>query len=285
MRRLTTVQQLRPSYDGFLVDLWGVVHDGERPFPGVLAALAELAATGARVCFVSNSSRLGDRLVESLLGMGIAHEHFIDVVSSGDVTRAALLARDPAVFARLPSRPRVLHVGAPAYVPWLFELPFDFVTELHEAELVVSTGTVPDAAALGALQERLRPLAERGVPLVCTNPDRVVRSPRGLHLAPGAVAHAYAASGGASFFYGKPHAPIYAEALGRLGVPADRVVCVGDMLDTDVRGARTAGLASVLVTASGVHAAELRADDPEAALCTLFQREGLEPDAIIDGFV
>ncbi len=66
------------------------------------------------------------------------------------------------------------------------------------------------------------------------------------------------------------------------------MICIGDMLDTDIRGARAAGLASVLVLASGVHAGELQdSDDAEAAatLHALFQREGATPDAIIDRFV
>lgn len=290
MRKLHGVRELLCDYDGFLVDLWGVVHDGERPFDGVLAALAELARSGARVCFLSNSSRLGASLAAALVAMGLPREHFVDVVSSGDVTRAALLDRDPAVFAGLSAPTRVLHVGSSAYVPWLLDMPFELITERADAELIVSTGTVPDAAAMLELQQRLAPLCARDVPLVCTNPDRLVRSAHGLHLAPGAVAHAYADAGGRAFFYGKPHAPIYRAALQRLGVARDRVICIGDMLDTDIRGARAAGLASVLVLASGVHAAELQNSDDDddeaaAALQALFQREGTTPDAIIERFV
>lgn len=259
MQSLPDVLSLRARFDGFLVDLWGVVHDGVKPFPGVLAHLAQLAEGGARVCFVSNSSRRGDELVESLVAMGIPRAHFVAVVSSGDVTREALAQRDPAVFARLAERPAVWHVGAAAYVPWLFELPFTFVSEAAEADLIVSTGTVPDRAALDALADRLEPLARRGVPMVCTNPDRLVRSASGLHLAPGEVAHAYVARGGAAFLYGKPHAPIYRAALAQLNVPTSRVVGIGDMLDTDVRGAHDAGLASVLVTGTGVHRGEIDA--------------------------
>ncbi len=271
MQRLQNVLSLRARFDGFLVDLWGVVHDGVLPFPGVLDHLAQLAASGARVCFVSNSSRRGEQLTEALLAMRIPRAHFVAVVSSGDVTREALVARDPAVFEPLSARPTVWHVGSPAYVPWLFELPFSFVTDAADAELIVSTGTVTDEAALVALADRLEPLARRGVPLVCTNPDRVVRSPTGLHLAPGAVAHAYVERGGAAFLYGKPHPPIYRAALERLAVPAARVVGVGDMLDTDVLGAQRAGLASVLITGTGVHRGEIATT-------------GALPDFLLDAF-
>lgn len=274
------LRALRGRFDGYLVDLWGVVHDGERPFAGVVAALAQLADSGARVCFVSNSSRLGSDLAARLVEMGIERPHFVDVVSSGDVTRAAMLARDPAVFAGLSPAPRVLHVGHRSFVPWLFELPLTFVEDATNAELIVSTGTVPDQAALQALLRDLTPLVARDVPLVCTNPDRLVRSAKGLHLAPGAIAHAYVEAGGRAFFYGKPHAPIYRAALARLGVDRDRVVGLGDMLDTDVLGARDAGLASVLIAASGVHAAEI--DEHPSGLERLCARVGVTPDFVLE---
>lgn len=284
MQPLSGLRALRPRFEGFLVDLWGVVHDGERLFDGVTEALAALADGGARLCFVSNSSKRGEVLAQHLVEMGISREHFVDVVSSGDVTRRALLDRDPAVFAALPEAPRVLHLGHPTFVPWLFDLPFRFVEALEDAELVVSTGTVPDRAALDALQSRLSPLAERSVPMVCTNPDRLVGGPAGVHLAPGAVAHAYAERGGSVFFYGKPHAPIYRAALARLGVESSRVVGLGDMLDTDVRGARDAGLTAVLVAGSGVHADDLRGDDAHAKLCALCTKHEATPDFVLEHF-
>jgi HAD superfamily hydrolase (TIGR01459 family) len=276
VEELTGIRHLRARYDGFLVDLWGVVHDGHALFEEVPSTLAALAESGARVCFVSNSSRLGEQLAASLVEMGLPRSHFVAVVSSGEVTRDALSARDPALFAALPAKPRVLHVGHADFVPWLFDLPLDLVEE--GADLVVATGTVPDAAALDALRARLAPLAARGVPLVCTNPDRVVRGSSGLYLAPGAVAHAYAESGGPVFYYGKPHAPIYRAALARLAVDPARVVGVGDMLATDIVGARGAGLDSVLVTSRGVHSEELH--DAGA----LFTREGATPTATIPTF-
>lgn len=278
-RRVDGLRALRAQFDGFLIDLWGVVHDGEQLFAGVAEALSELAASGARVCFVSNSSRRGDDLADSLVEMGVDRDHFVCVVSSGDVTRDALLARDPRVFAGLPAQPRILHVGNRAFVPWLFELPLSFADAATDADVIVSTGTVPHRAALHEVVAELAPLTERDVPMICTNPDRIVRSARGLHLAPGAVAHAYIEAGGRAFFYGKPHAPIYAAALRRLAVGPERVIGIGDMLDTDVLGATQAGLASALVVASGVHAAEL---DGGATLTELCAQAGATPSFLLD---
>ncbi len=283
VRRLDDVLALVHDHDAFLVDLWGVVHDGERLGEGVRDVVDALAATGARVLFLSNSSRLGPLLEDGLVAMGLRRESFVGVVSSGDVTREALVRRTPEVFARCPPAPRVLHVGSAGYVPWLFEMGLDFCTEPTDADLVVATGTVPSAEALAELQAQLAPLAARGTPLVCTNPDRVIPSARGLTLAPGAIAHAYASIGGPTFLYGKPHAPIYEAALRRLGAPRERIVAIGDMIETDIAGARAASITSVLVT-TGVHASELGSSPDDARLADVFDAHGATPDAVLAWF-
>lgn len=266
------------DFDVFLVDVWGVIHGGGAPFAGVVPALEALAGEGRRVLFLTNTSRTGPEVETTLVHIGIPRRLFHDVVSAGDVTRAALLA-DPA----LPRAPRCFHLGAPGFVPWLFELGLDFTDDLGEAELVIATGAVDDEAALDTIRARLAPAAARGVPLVCTNPDRWIPTAAGLRLGPGAVAHAYAALGAPVYLYGKPHAPIYAEALRRLGETTDaaRVIAIGDTLGTDVRGATDAGLTSALVTEGGVHATDLH-DISIDALCA---REGVAPAFLLERFV
>jgi HAD superfamily hydrolase (TIGR01459 family) len=287
---ISGVRSLASRYDVFLVDLWGVVHDGERPFDGVAFALERLREAGARVLFLSNSSRTGDYLAGMLEKMGVGRDLFEAVVSSGDVTREALGSRDPAIFGALPAEPRCLHVGDPTFVSWVFELGLHFVDDVGDADLVLATGTVKDDEALARVRDHLAPAAARGVPLVCTNPDRVVPMRTGTKLGPGAVAEAYQTLGAPVFLYGKPHAPIYAEVLRRVagdasGAPAlERVVAIGDLLDTDVRGARGAGIASVLVTATGVHAAELGPAPGAAALQALCAKAGVTPDMTVARF-
>ncbi|MDF2692067.1 MAG: superfamily protein involved in N-acetyl-glucosamine catabolism [Labilithrix sp.] len=282
---LPGLRAIASQYDAFLVDLWGVVHDGSRPFAGVVDALRELSSAGRRVIFLTNSSRDGARVAEMLGAMGIGGELFEAVISSGDVTRDALVSRDPALFDLLPDDPRCVHVGDPSFVPWLFELGLRFVDGLADADLVVATGTVRDDAALVSVREHLAPAAARGAPLVCTNPDRVIPTAFGVTLGPGAVAVAYAELGGRVFLYGKPHSPIYAAARRQLGAsPAARVLAVGDLLDTDIRGARDAGIASVLVTGTGGHAHALGPSPSAAALEPLFAAAGVAPDMVLERF-
>jgi ribonucleotide monophosphatase NagD (HAD superfamily) len=99
--------------------------------------------------------------------------------------------------------------------------------------------------------------------MVCANPDLVVE--RGDKLVPcaGALALAYEEMGGAAYYAGKPHRPIYDEAMaiaaalaGRDAIPQERVLAVGDAIRTDIAGASGLGIDSLLV-ARGIHAVEL----------------------------
>jgi HAD superfamily hydrolase (TIGR01459 family) len=237
------IRDLAPRFDDFLVDIWGVVHDGGRPYDGVLDALERLHAAEKRVLFVTNTSRAAAAVIDILVGtMGVDRGLFLDVVSSGDVTRDAL--------AELPPGMRCFHHGDPSFVPWLFELPFVFTEDVAEAELVVASGAPRTETNLDAARTLLAPAAARRVRLVCTNPDEVIPDRAGATtIGPGAVARVYAELGGPVTLYGKPYAPIYAEARRKLGDDAKRrMVAIGDLPETDIRGARTAGIPSVLVT-------------------------------------
>lgn len=253
MNTVPGISALADGVDDLLVDLWGVIHDGERPYDGVVDALERIAALpGRRVLFLSNTSRSKGSVESALVEMGIDRRLFLDVVTSGDVTRDALLARDPAIFADLPPAACAFHHGDAAYVPWLHEpdVPLRWTERVEEADLVVATGSAASHAEVDEALAALAPAIARGVRLVCTNPDRVIPRPRGPEgIGPGEIAHRYAAMGGPVVLYGKPHPPIYAEARRRLaGRGERRVVAIGDLVETDVRGAVAAGIPSVLVT-------------------------------------
>ena len=155
------LRALAPDFDAFFVDVWGVIHDGERLFGGVVDALEQLTAAGRSVVLLTNTSRTGDLVAEALGKMGLDRALFRDVVTAGDVTRAALVARDASLFGALPDAPRCYHLGEASYVPWLFELGLDFTDDLAAADLIVATGAFEDADALSAAREKLTPAAAR----------------------------------------------------------------------------------------------------------------------------
>ncbi|MCW8309107.1 TIGR01459 family HAD-type hydrolase [Acidiphilium sp. PA] len=273
-----SIADLAEGYDGFIVDLWGVVHDGVRPYPGVIAALAALRAAGKRVVFLSNAPRRAAAVAASLADMGIAPGSYDGVVTSGEVVRRALASRTDPDFAALGAR--FVHLG-PARDRNLFEgLDLIEVSAPDEADFMLNTGpddlaAQDDAAAFDAL---LAGSLKAGLPMVCANPDlEVIRDGRRIVCA-GLLAQRYEAWGGRVIWRGKPDPAVYAPTLALLGTARERTIAFGDSLRTDIAGAKAAGIASVLVL-TGIHVAS-----PEQARRDCAQAM-LDPVAILPGFI
>ncbi len=277
-------------YDGFLIDLWGVVHDGERAYPDVAACLARLRCAGRRICLLSNAPRRARGVVIKLAGFGIDPPLYDHVLTSGELARAALAAPPDPWHRAL--GPRFLHIG-PARDRDIFT-DLSHLTEVdrpEDADFLLNTGPVDFDDPLEAYQPMLDRAVVRGLPMLCANPDRVVMVGARRVMCAGALADRYAAIGGEVRYHGKPHALVYARALALLGVPADqpgRVLAIGDSLDTDVAGARAVGTAIAFV-AGGIHREALgqRWGEQPAAdrLAGLFAAAGVRPDYVVPRLV
>jgi HAD superfamily hydrolase (TIGR01459 family) len=262
------VRAFADRYEAFVLDQWGVLHDGAEPYPGALEAVAELARRGKRIVLLSNSGRRADRGRERLRALGFDTALFADVVSSGEATWQLMRARAGEPWGALGRRCVLLtHLGDRGVVEGL---DLEVVEDVADADFVFASGLEASQTPEG-----LRPLAEaavaRGLPMVCSNPDIVAVSRGGaFHHAPGAFARVYEGLGGKVHYVGKPHRPIYEACLAALdGVDRTAIVCVGDSLNHDIRGAAGVGLDSAFVT-GGIHAAEFPAGaDPDAARAAL----------------
>ena len=267
-------------YDGFIIDLWGVLHDGQVAYPGAAAALAALKAAGKRVLLLSNAPRRVAPLVEQMAAMGIGPELYDHLLTSGEAVHQALKSRDDPAFAGLGRR---LYAMGPRHDDNIFAgLDYESVP-LEAADFILNTGPWGDETVADFLPALTSGMA-RGLPMVCANPDRVVvRQGREFPCA-GALADVYAELGGTVIWRGKPDPAIYADALALLGTARDRTLCVGDGMPTDITGAAAAGMASLLVT-GGIHAAELGPGLDPSRLTRLAERFGLVPNAVVETFV
>mmetsp|Transcript_113426 Transcript_113426/g.219719 ORF Transcript_113426/g.219719 Transcript_113426/m.219719 type:complete len:770 (+) Transcript_113426:54-2363(+) len=267
------IQEIQEKYDAFLIDLWGVVHNGSKAFPWAIAALEQLHKSGKPVIFLSNSSRRRETNIKALSRLGVERDLFLDLITSGDETWLALAEQSSnnpsAVAASLPeevlSAQKVLTIGNGAddleYIAGLAPRRAAFP---DEADLILARGCstlcsedgTATPAAWAELEEALSAAARRGVPMLVANPDSV--RPDGADSPmPGRLACRYLEMGGpAPHFVGKPHRAIFDTAVRRLhdaGVPnSGRICMIGDSAWHDVRGARRSGL-DVVLLCSGVH--------------------------------
>lgn len=287
LRVLSGLREIEGEFDGFILDLWGLIHDGERPYPPAERTLRALRDAGKKTLLLSNAPRRAHALIEAMARMGIGRDLYGEVLSSGEATREALIKRDDPFFAALGRR--VYHLGPERDRSVFEDTGLTIVADLASAEFILNTGPISLNEKVDDYLAVLEPAAKRGLPMVCANPDFVViRAGRPIVCA-GAIAARYTALGGKVVLRGKPDPNIYHLAVERLGV-ADkrRVVVVGDALETDVKGARASGLASIWCT-GGIHAEALGvsygvAADPAKAE-SLARTEGHMPTYAIPGFI
>lgn len=268
--------ELAGRYDVLLCDVWGVIHNGRESFPPATAALARFRAEVGPVILISNAPRPHPPIVEQLDSLAVPRGAWTKLVTSGDATRALLAERAPGpVWAIGPERDGVLYEG----LGLAFGGPQD-------AAFISVTGPYDDEVDEPAdYRDRFAACAERGLELICANPDIVVQRGDKLIYCGGALAELYESLGGRAIMAGKPYAPIYemalAEAEAALGRKVDpaRVLCVGDGLPTDVRGANARGL-DVLFVANGIHGGEtVGADGLDLRVVNdLLRQEGLTAD-------
>ncbi|ACG79567.1 predicted sugar phosphatases of the HAD superfamily [Phenylobacterium zucineum HLK1] len=239
-------------YDVLLCDVWGVIHNGREAFPEACRALARFKAERGPVVLISNAPRPNPPVIEQLAGFGVGPEAFSEVVTSGDATRTLLAERAPGPFWKLgPDRDWPLYEG----------LGLSF-TELEQARYIACTGPFDDETETPEdYRERFRAAVAGGLEMICANPDIVVQRGDRLIYCGGALAQLYEALEGRVHMAGKPHQAIYdlalAKAAAHLGRPVDRarVLCIGDGLGTDIRGANAQAL-DVLFIANGIHGKE-----------------------------
>jgi HAD superfamily hydrolase (TIGR01459 family) len=270
---------LAAGYDAVLCDVWGVVHNGVAAFPEACEALARFRAGGGTVMLITNAPRPGQVVTRLLDRLAVPRTAYDDIVSSGDVTRALIAAR--------PER-RLFHIGPERDLPIFEGLPVQFVP-LDAADYAVCTGLSNDEIETPEhYRALLSTMRGRNLFMVCANPDVVVERGDKLVYCAGAIADLYASLGGEVLYAGKPHRPIYAEAMGRIAAlrgkrpPLSRLLAIGDSVRTDLKGAAGFGIDCLFVT-GGIHAEELggRHTPDRAAITQILADAGATPKAIM----
>lgn len=256
-RPISGLAEIADRYDVILSDVWGVIHNGRESFPPACSALARFRAERGPVILISNAPRPSPDVLPQLDSLHVPRETWSAIVTSGDATRILLGGRAPGPAWRIgPDRDAPLYAG----------LGLDFADPATAAFISVTGPYDDETETAEDYRERFAQALTRGLPLICANPDIVVQ--RGDRLIPcgGALAQLYETVGGEVIMAGKPFAPIYNLSIGEadviLGRPVDpaRVLCIGDGIVTDVRGANAQGF-DILFVASGIHGAETIGED------------------------
>jgi HAD superfamily hydrolase (TIGR01459 family) len=289
MQHFSHFAPLAERYRGFVLDLWGVIHDGVNAFPHAIETLEQLRASGKRTLLLSNVPRPNDAVRTMMRRMGIEDSLYTGILTSGEAVRRAL--KDPPDLWWAELGTRVFHLGPDRDRPILAGLPLIVTNDPAEAGFVLNTG--PDdhrnPSDLAEFEAVLVECARHHLKMVCANPDLEVIRGGVRVLCAGALAVRYRELGGDVRSTGKPDPAIYQPVLEQLDLPPAEVLAVGDSLRTDIAGAVGVDLSACWVL-DGIHGAALRSDsDPatfDVARAEAAAREaGVMPVATVPRFV
>jgi HAD superfamily hydrolase (TIGR01459 family) len=281
-------------YDAVFCDLWGCLHNGVTPFPAAVAALQAYRARGGVVLLLTNAPRPKSSVIKQLDRIGVPHDAYDLVVSSGDAAQYALLT---GAVGR-----KVHHIGADKDEVFFTDFAADLemiaarepkisLVAMTEAEGIVCTGLRDDQTETPDDYRAALLLAKtRDLPMLCANPDLVVDLGHKRVYCAGALAQAYEEMGGTALYFGKPHPPIYDLARRRLAAHVGRddlsVLCIGDGIGTDVQGGQSEGLDTLFIT-GGLAADQFGADvaHPDAGMLATWLDEKMLAPAYAMGFL
>ncbi len=235
---ITGLGDIAPHYRAALCDVWGVIHNGQSLFPGVIDALRQFRANAGPVLLLSNAPRPATTLGVRLTEIGLPQDCYDGILTSGEVTRLLLIERRE-------KGQRCHHVGPEKDADLTAGLDLEF-SDLDHADFVLLSGLYDDQTETpDDYTAHLAQWRERGLEVICANPDRIVPFGDRFIYCAGSLAERYEQLGGVVHWIGKPYPLVYRQAiaaLDALGASTDRVLAIGDGPKTDIAGANQAGL-------------------------------------------
>jgi len=285
---IQSLAEVSDRYQALFCDLWGCVHDGHKAFPQAVEALRAFRANGGTVVLVTNAPRHRASVEKQLARMDVPQDCWDTIATSGDSARAAMYNGAVGEKVWFMGEQHDLSFFDPLQI---IENPADIQqTNLQDAEGIICCGPFDPHADPSTLRPELLLAKQKGMKLLCANPDIVVDRGTSREWCAGAIARLYTEMGGESLYFGKPHPPIYDLARRRLtelgkSVPDTAILAVGDGIHTDVAGALGEDIDSLFIT-GGLAAEETKTStqpDPDA-LSAYIQKEMASPTYAI-GFL
>lgn len=256
MYYLHSIKEIIDFYDVFLIDLYGVIHDGKTTYPYAIQALEELKAANKKIVFFSNSPNRTSLISERLQKLNIADSYYDHILSAGEFGVHDL---EHNTFTRLPQNAKCFYViGSSHQEHLLLNTAFTQIDDPEQADFFITT-IYNDLYPNQKLSDEILLCLTLNKPLLCFNPDMyIIRQDGTMEECAGRVATEYQDKGGEVHYYGKPYQPFYEHAFSLY--PGRRFVAVGDSLRTDIKGANHAKIDSIWIT-GGIHLYELGGKD------------------------
>ena len=243
MRELNHLSDIYKNYDTFVIDLWGVIHNGMKLNPKAIEAIEHLKNNSKKIVFLSNAPRPSSKVINFLLKLKMDRKYLSNVVTSGE---AAMYAINKNQFGKT-----FFHLGPPRDTS-VFEKVKDNKTDLKSCDFILCTGLFDEYESdLEYYKKFLKKYVSKK--LICTNPDLTVHRGHVEELCAGSVAKAFEELGGKAIYFGKPYQEVYKMCFNS----NEKVLAVGDNLRTDIKGANNLNIDCIFIS-DGVHRDEYK---------------------------
>lgn len=281
------ISDISDSYSGFIIDQWGVLHDGKKPYDGVVDCLKQLKERGKFIIILSNSGKRADINKERMKKIGIGPSLYDVIVTSGEMTWQGLHDQDEGFFKDLGKKCCLISRGGDRTI--VDGLDLEIVEDAAEADFLLISGVDAPDKTMDDYDPILKAAARKQLTAICANPD--MRGVMGAEtiMGAGALAMRYRELGGVAHYIGKPHQPIFKHCIKLLQeqeVYPGQTVVVGDAMAHDILGASMMQMDTCFVK-NGLHARNFQnALDPAAvdkALNMLVaQHNNIRPNYLVE---
>jgi len=230
-------------YDLFFIDLWGVVHNGIELYENSINVLDNLAAAKKDFILLTNAPRPNATVINFLKKMGLK-KYFENVFTSGEAAHKYLISEL--------GKKNFFHIGPPRDFDLFKNIEKNNVLNIEDADYFLCTGLFEDQENdLNYYKKLLSNHTSKK--MICTNPDLIVDRGEEREYCAGSVAKSFEEIKGEVIYFGKPHPPVYNLSTNIIN---KKVLCIGDNLNTDIKGANIQNFDSLLIT-NGIHRKEI----------------------------
>jgi len=230
-------------YDLFFIDLWGVVHNGIELYENSIEVLDNLAAAKKDFILLTNAPRPNATVINFLKKIGLK-KYFENVFTSGEAAYKYLISEL--------NKKKFFHIGPPRDFDLFKNIENNNVLNIGDADYILCTGLFDDQENdLNYYKDLL--LNHVSKKMICTNPDLIVDRGEKREYCAGSVAKSFEEIKGKVIYFGKPHPPVYNLSTTIIN---KNVLCIGDNLNTDIKGANVQNFDSLLIT-NGIHRKEI----------------------------
>ncbi len=241
--RFLSDTEIFENFDAFILDQWGVIHDGKTLYDGVLDFFHKAKEFKKPIVILSNSGSSSRLNVERMKVFDIDEGLYEFFMSSGEAVKFYLKSQ----FGQYEKCYLMSRGGNNSILEGCEFI--ENVESLDDADFVLLSGLDSHSQDLETFRPLLQGMKDRHLPMICANPDKVAISGEGgFYIAAGAVADLYKRMGGKVTFFGKPHVEIYEFCFPYLkGISKDRILMIGDSLHHDIQGGVNAGVKTLLL--------------------------------------